>query len=605
MRIVVCLKHVPLLSTLTFDPVTRRLVREGVRGEPSAFDVRALLGALALRDIHGGEVVALTMGPPEAAETLRHALALGADRAVHLADRALAGSDTLATARALAAALRREGPDLVLVGRSSVDAETGQVGPEVAELLGWPQATVVRSVTLDPGARTFLAERATDDGFETVRGPLPALLTATEDLAPERFPSKAERQAAAAKSVETISLADLDLGADQVGAQGSPTWVAELEAAEVQRRGELLEGDDPALLARRLAERLREIGAFAPPPEPPPLPARPPADGPPLLVVAEIGPAGLRSVTAELLAKAASLARTLRGPVEALVIGTDGARWAQALAAAGADRVLVADGPELEPYTTDAHAAVLTAVIRERGPRLVLLASTVRGRDLAPRVAARLGLGLTGDAIDIDVDAEGRTRLLKPAFGGNVVAPVLSRTRPDMATVRPGVLQAARPDPSRRGEVVRLVVPPVVARVRVEGRRPLETNVDEALDTAVMVFGIGKGVGADGVSAVRNLAARVGAAVCATREVTDLGWLPRQYQVGLTGRAIAPRLYVGLGISGAMEHMVGLRRAGLIVAVNRSPKAPIFKGACDVGVVADLHALLPHLEAALRGSVRC
>lgn len=604
MRIVVCLKHVPLLSTLTFDPATRRLVREGVRGEPSAFDVRALLGALALRSLHGGEVVALTMGPPEAVETLRHALALGADRAVHLADRALAGSDTLATARALAAALRRERPDLVLVGRSSVDAETGQVGPEVAELLGWPQATVVRSVTLDPAARTFVAERATDDGFETVRGPLPALLTAAEDLAPERFPSKAERQAAAEKPLETIALGDLDVGPDQVGAEGSPTWVAELEAAAVQRRGELLEGDDPADLARQLGRRLRELGAFDPPPEPPPLPARAPADGPPLLVVAEVGPCGLRAVTAELLAKAASLARSLHGPVEALVIGTDGERWAPALAAAGADRVLVADGPDLEPYSTDAHAAVLTAVIRERGPRLVLLASTVRGRDLAPRVAARLGLGLTGDAIDVDVDAEGRTRLLKPAFGGNVVAPVLSRTRPDMATIRPGVLQAARPDPSRRYEVVRLAVPPVVARVRVESRRPLETNVDETLDTAAVVLGIGKGVGPDGIAAVRALADAVGAAVCATREVTDLGWLPRQYQVGLTGRAIAPRLYLGLGISGAMEHMVGLRRAGLIVAVNRSPKAPIFKGACDVGIVADLHALLPHLSDALRGGAQ-
>ena len=600
MRIVVCLKHVPLLSSLRFDPATRRLVRDGVRGEPSAFDLRALLGALTLRDAHGGEVVALTMGPAEAAETLRHALALGADRAVHLSDRALAGSDTLATARALAAAIRREGPDLVLVGRSSVDAETGQVGPEIAELLGWPQATVVRSLTVDPAARTFEAERAIDEGFETVRGPLPALVTAAEDLAEERFPSKAERLAAAEKPIATLALADLDLGEDQVGPQGSPTWVAELEAVKVQRRGELLEGDDPAQLARRLGERLRELGAFAPLPEPPPLPSREPGQGPPLLVVAELGPGGPRAVTAELLAKASWLARSLRGPVEALLVGGEGiSRWAEALAAAGADRVLVAEGAHLDPYTTEAHAAILTTVIRERGPRLVLVPSTVRGRDLAPRVAARLGLGLTGDAIDVDLDAEGRTRLLKPAFGGNVVAPVLSRTRPDMATIRPGVLRAARPDPSRRAEVVSLRTPALASRVTVVRQQALAAPVDETLDAAAVVLGIGKGVGEDGVASVRALAQRIGAAVCATREVTDLGWLARQYQVGLTGRAIAPRLYVGLGISGAMEHMVGLRRAGVIVAVNRSPKAPVFKGGCDVGVVADLHALLPHLETAL------
>ena len=129
MRIVVCVKYVPVLSALRFDPETRRLVREGVPGEVSSFDVRALGAAAALRQTHGGEVVALTMGPPAAREGLVHCLALGADRAIHLLDPLLAGSDTLATARALAAVVRREEPDVVLLGRASVDAETGQVGP--------------------------------------------------------------------------------------------------------------------------------------------------------------------------------------------------------------------------------------------------------------------------------------------------------------------------------------------------------------------------------------------------------------------------------------------------------------------------------------------
>src|SRR5262249_40848797 len=153
MRLVVCVKYVPVLAQLRFDRETRRLVREGVRGEASSFDVRALLGALRLRAANGGEVVVLTMGPPAAREALVHCLALGADRGVHLCDQALAGSDTLATARVLAAALRREEPDLILLGRASVDAETGQVGPEVAELLDLPQATAVRRLELDPAAR--------------------------------------------------------------------------------------------------------------------------------------------------------------------------------------------------------------------------------------------------------------------------------------------------------------------------------------------------------------------------------------------------------------------------------------------------------------------
>jgi electron transfer flavoprotein alpha subunit len=599
MRIVVCVKYVPVLSALRFDPETRRLVREGVPGEVSGFDQRALTAAVALRERHGGEVVALTMGPPAAREGLVVALALGADRAVHLRDAALAGSDTLATARALAAAVRREAPDLVLAGRASTDAETGQVGPEVAELLDLPQATVVRRIAIDPAARTFEAERETDDGWETVAGPLPALVTVAEDIAEERFPTKAARQAAAEKPIAELSLGDLGLSPEMVGPAGSPTWVAGVEPVEIARRAELLQDDDVAALARRLGARLRELGALeASGDDAPRLPPSAPRDGAAIWVVVEAHDGRIRPVTWELLGRAAALGASLDAPVEAVVLGSGG-EHAAALAAAGADRVLVADAPGLEPYTTEAHAAVLADGVRERAPRLVLLGSTVRGRDLAPRVAARLGLGLTGDAIDLELDTEGRTRQMKPAFGGTIVAPILSRTRPEMATVRPGMLRAARPDATRPVVRVALAATPPASRVRVLASTPLADRSAEALDTAELVLGVGKGVGAEAVAAVVALADRLGGAVAATREVTDLGWLPRQHQVGLTGRAIAPRLYLGLGVSGSMEHMVGLRRAGTIVAVNKSPKAPVLKAA-DLGVVADLHALLPYLEAVLR-----
>jgi electron transfer flavoprotein alpha subunit len=596
MRIVVAVKYVPVLRALRFDPVTRRLVREGVPGEASAFDLRALEGALALRARHGGEVVALTMGPPAARAALLECLALGADRGVHLCDPALAGSDALATARALAAALRQEAADVVLLGRASVDAETGQVGPEVAELLDLPQATAVAHLEIDPAARTFVAERETDDGAETVVGPLPALVTVGEDFAPERFPTRAERQAAAAKPIAVRTLGDLGLDPETVGSAGSPTWVAGIEPVESRRRGEMLAGESPAALARALGERLRALAPSRP--DPPPLSARGAGAGAPVWVVAEGGPRGWRPVTAELLAKADALAAALGAPLEAVVVGA--AADAAELGRAGADRVLVADDPALEPYTTEAHAAVLAAAIRARCPRLVLLASTVRGRDLAPRVAARLGLGLTGDAIDLDVDAEGHIRQLKPAFGGTIVAPILSRTSPVMATVRPGVLPAARPDPARRAAVERLAVAVPPARVRVTARRPAPAGSEAPLDAAELVLGVGRGVGGpEGVAVVAALAARLGAALAATRDVTDAGWLPRRLQVGLTGRAIAPRIYVALGVRGALEHVVGLRRAATIVAVNTDPKAPIFTSA-DLGIVADVAAILPHLEAALR-----
>jgi len=596
MRIVVCVKWVPALGSLRFDPETRRLVREGVPGEVSSFDLRALLAALALRAAHGGEVAALTMGPPGARDGLVECLALGADRALHLLDPLLAGSDTLATARALAAVLTREKPDIVLFGRASTDAETGQVGPEVAELLGLPQVTGARRLEIDPAAGTFVAERETDEGFEEVTGPLPAVVTAAEDLAEERFPTKAERQAAAARPVTTLGAAEVGLAADDVGAKGSPTWVAGIEHVASTRRGEILAGDSPEALARQLGERLRALAL--PRDDRPTLPAPHAAAGPAVWVVAEMGRQGPKPVTAELLAKAAELAARVGAPVEALVLG-DGAAHAGALAAAGADRILVAEGAGLVPYTTDAHAAVLAHAIRARAPRLVLLPSTARGRDLAPRVAARLGLGLTGDAIGLDLDAEGRVRQLKPAFGGTIVAPILSRTRPEMATVRPGILRPARSDPARRAAVERLAVPAVPVRVRVLAERPLADAAGAALEATDLVLGVGRGIGGPAaLPAIAALAARLGAAIAATRDVTDAGWLPKQHQVGLTGRCIAPRLYVALALSGAPEHVVGLRRAGVIVAINKNPKAPIFKAA-DLGIVSDYAPLLPLLETAL------
>ena len=380
---------------------------------------------------------------------------------------------------------------------------------------------------------------------------------------------------------------------------GSPTWVAGFEHVETTRRGELLEGDGPEALVRALRDRLRALGALGgTPPEPPGLPAAASHTGAPLWVVVEMGRGGPAPITFELLARAATLGAQLAAPVDALVIGP-GESYAASLCAAGADRVLIAREPSLDPYTTDAHAAVLAAAITERAPRLVLLGSTLRGRDLAPRVAARLGLGLTGDAIDLDLDGEGCVRQLKPAFGGTVVVPILSRTRPEMATVRPGFLTAARPDPTRPTLIEALPVAAVAERVRVVEQHPLP-DADASLDAAQLVLGVGRGVGGpDGVAAVRAVAAQLDAAVVATRDVVDEGWLPRHVQVGLTGRAIAPRLYVALGIGGAMEHMVGLRRAGTIVAINKSPKAQVWKAA-DLGLVADVHAVLPLLASALR-----
>ena len=605
MKTIVLVKQVPVVSAMQLDPDTKTLKREGVPSEVSSFDVRGLLKALELREVHGGQVVALTMGPPQAEEALRHCLALGADRAVHLSDRAFAGADTLATARALALACKKEGYDLVLCGRHSTDAETGQVGPEVAELLAIPQVTGAAKLARGADAHSIRVERETDAGFETLDCPLPALVSATEDLAPERFPRKAEREAAKERQVETLSAADLSDDVSQFGAAGSPTWVESVQTVEDRRETRVLDGTlseqvetlVQELVGRGLFGTWAEGGAAADGPQRTGMPE----PGKAVWVVAETLDGALRPVSLELLGKAVALSAGYRGAVGAVLIGSGLDACHAQLAAHGAETIYAADEQRLADYDTDLYADVLTDAIRTHAPKVVLLGATAIGRDVAPRVAARLGLGLTGDCVDLEVDAEGRLRQLKPAFGGNILAPILSRTTPDMATVRPGMVSQRAPEPDRTARVE-----PLRLNAGVRRRVTLVERTDAAaaraaeLDTADVAIGVGKGIGGpENLPVIGELAGVLDAPLASTRDVSDLGWLPRQHQVGITGRAIAPKLYFAIGIRGAFEHTVGVRKAGTVVAINTKAKAPIFKSA-DLGILGDYAEVVPLLTAALR-----
>ena len=605
MHIAVCIKQVPVVSAMEFDPETKTLKRDGVPSEVSAFDVRAVIKAVELTQAHGGEVTVLTMGPPQARQALVHCLALGADRGVHLCDRAFAGADTLATAQALALALERLSCDLILCGRNSVDAETGQVGPEVAELLDLPQVTGACSLSIDLDARTLTAERETDRGFETVVSPLPVLVTAAEDLAPERFPRKADRAAAQSKPIEELTASALADDPAVFGIAGSPTWVLGLDAVEDNRKRHMIDAATPEAAVEELVTTLLAHGLFgrwqldAPTAAAPGTsPVVPNADGKDVLVVAEILASTVRPVTFELLHKANALTQELGGSVSALLAGADVRQHVDTLAAHGARRILVAEdgaiGTATEPFT-----ALLAEVIASSKPGLVILPSTVFGRDVAPRVAARLRIGLTGECIDLSVDERGRVLQHKPAFGGSIVALIASRTQPEMATVRPGMLPAGEPEAGRQAEVVSVGAPTGISRVRVTSSR---ANAEAAaeLEEASVVVGFGKGIGGpENLPVIEALAHVLDGTICTTRDVTDAGWLPRQYQVGLTGRAIAPQLYFAVAVRGAFEHTVGIRRAGLVVAINRNPKAPIFK-ACDYGILGDYTVCMPLLTQRLR-----
>ena len=606
MKIAVCIKQVPVLSMLKFDNETRRVVREGVPSEVNPFDVLAMSLAANLKQTHAAEVIVYTMGPPQARDALIQCLAMGADRAVHLSDRAFAGADTLATARALSLALALDRPDLIICGRNSVDAETGQVGPEIAELLDLPQITNVRKLTLDAQAAALTAERATDEGYDLVQCNLPALITVTEEVAPETYPNRAARQAAQDKPIATLTAADLSPDPSQFGLDGSPTYVSEIYSVAPQRDRILIRDAPIPDAVSQLMEYLDSRGVFdqsqADPAAsaPPRGGIRPKTDAGAIWVVAETLGNQLRPVTLELLGSACHLADKLQTRVEAILIGSLTAHHAPTLIAHGADAIHMAQSPRLARYETALYTHILAAAIRAHSPYAVLLPSTLNGRDLAARLAARLSLGLTGDCIGLELDADGRLAQLKPAFGGDVVAPILSHTRPYMATVRPGILTPVAPDRSITASITSLPLDDLpLARVET-----LETVADESaagaeLDSARVIVGVGKGIGGiENLPIARELAAALDAPLGATRDITELGWLPRQSQIGLSGKSVAPDLYIAVALRGVFNHTVGIQKARVIVAINNSPRSPIFQSA-DIGILADYAQILPHLTRAL------
>jgi electron transfer flavoprotein alpha subunit len=296
------------------------------------------------------------------------------------------------------------------------------------------------------------------------------------------------------------------------------------------------------------------------------------------------------ALTRELLGAAASLG----GRVVALGVDPPDDRVASALGSWGADEIVHLDGALVEEDV----AAGCTVWVRRVAPWAVLAPSTAWGREVASRTAAAVGAGLTGDAVELELDGD-RLVAWKPAFGGQLVAAIHTTSPVQMATMRAGMLPELTPR-SHRAAVSRL---PVEPRRRV---RVLARTRDDDLDVlaeATVVIGIGQGVPPEEYALLEPLRAALGAELAATRKVTDRGWLPRARQVGITGRSIAPRLYVVLGASGKFNHMVGVRGARTVLAVNTDPEALVF-GAADVGIVGDWHDVLPRLVAEITASVR-
>lgn len=607
MKIAVCVKQTPIPAEAHMDPATKAMVRDGVALTISSIDRRALLEALRLRDVIGGSVTVLTMGPPLASSALTECLALGADNAVHISDPSLAGSDTLVTAWVLSRALAKLKPDLVVCGKFSIDSETGQVPSQMAEFLDLPQITSVRKIHAGIAHNSLILERETDEGYQQYEMTTPGLISVTELIIGSRRPDDEEMEVGKSKPIRRFNLESLRIEPSMVGSLGSPTWVGELRSAGLKRNGKVIAQGDPEDAARNIASYMVSNGLFKTGGKSDKISIRPPAPINPDLskevcVVSELSNGSVRAVTLELLGEAQRLAQTLGGGVSTILIGGAGCeRFGRMLGAYGADTVYVASSDILSLYRTDTYTSIVSSTITDFRPFAVLFGSTTNGRDLAPRVAARLKIGLTGDCVGFEFESGEGLAQLKPAFGGDIVSPIFSRTTPIMATVRPGVLNSAGPDWS--------IVPKLI---------PLDTSVSDhqslrllhdepepelesiALDSAETIIGVGIGIGGpENLPVIRELNEAVGGAIGGTLQVAVARWLPPQLQIGLTGRSVAPVFHIAIGLSGQPNYLVGVKNAKHIIAINNDPEAPIFS-ASDFGVIGDWKEIVPCLTRVIR-----
>ncbi|MEA2081755.1 MAG: electron transfer flavoprotein subunit alpha [Elusimicrobiota bacterium] len=311
-------------------------------------------------------------------------------------------------------------------------------------------------------------------------------------------------------------------------------------------------------------------------------------------VIAEMSEGQFHGVTFELMGKGKELAEKRNTYMGCVLLGSGIKEKAPELISAGADKVIACENQLLKDFYDTVYVETISAMIKEYKPEIVLLGATAAGRGIASRISGRLKCGLTADCTGLDIDSNGFLVQTRPAFGGNIMAEILSgNNRPQMATVRHKVFKPLEPDAARKGEVIDFSMPEGIDRNMniKEFVKDVSQQVNLA-DADIIVSG-GRGVGsAEGFEIIEKFAGTLAGAVGASRAVVDAGWIPYSHQVGQTGRTVCSKLYIACGISGAIQHLVGMQSSDVIVAINKDRNASIFQVA-DYGIVGDLFEVIP------------
>jgi len=623
MNYIVLVKQVPDINNIpneAWDWEKGTLKRALLDNVCNELDKQALAFALGLKETTGGKVVTLTMGPPFAEEVLRYALSIGADVGVLLTDRKLGGADTAATAYPLGRAIRTIEKEifngnknyLIVSGMQSVDGDTAQVPAQTAEELGIAHIAYATSFSFDNGS--LRVSRITRRGTETVApNSYPCVVTVTKWTEPLNASFSRTRWAYLQK-LHLWNAADIGADESRIGLSGSRTTVFRIfSPKEVSKRKCVFE-NDMGKLVRMLKESYdSKLEATEEDKE---LPYHLPEGKIPhykgdIWVYGEQESGEMNPASFELLGKATALASQLSEKVGAVLVGNDVKGLAGELIAYGTDRVYIAEHELLANFLPLPYTKAVAELVGRYKPQMMLFSATPLGRELAPRVAYRTSSGLTADCTGLDIVdfRRGNQELIavlrqtRPALGGNIMAAIITHnSKVQMSTARPGVMRALKPDNRRIGEIIEYAVDikesDLGATIISAELHPFTTTLSEA--GAIACGGAGCKTKETFDKYIPPLAESLGrfmgeeGMVGASRASVELGFIDRSHQVGQTGQTVKPRVYIAVGVSGAVQHLTGMQNSDIVIAINKDPKAPIFKIA-DYCVVGNLEEVVPEL----------
>jgi electron transfer flavoprotein alpha subunit len=628
LTIISLIKQVPLPSEMRMgeDGLMDRTKAKSIINIDCQFGLEA--GLQLRKQYPDARLIVCSMGPGSFEASLRTAVSMGYDEAYLLSDRKLGGSDTYATGLAISTMLKHLGftkdskePFIVLAGRQTSDGDTAHVPSQVAENIGIPQATFVESVKAD-GNGSVIAKRIIEGGYQMMKLPMPCLISLTPTGIPPRKPSLSGAIKARSLKITTFGIADIGLGTEKIGINGSPTIVAKVINIVSERPPiTMSSGHNEAALVDSLIANFKKGGNVLEKKEKeakkdidrPDFPEKDFRDGARgILTWAEVTNDKISRPSLELLTPARNLANQLGNDTKimTLIIGKNVKALAQTLIDHGSDEVIFVENDKLKEYLVLPFSSIFEQVIKARKPEIALFAATTSGRELAPRIGMKTDSGVTADCTGLEigeyVDKKEQviyTPILesrRPTYGESKLATILGFVCPQISTARAGTFEVPVRIEGRQGKITSFepvlkdkdFVVEILETVRGEG------GLQNLFEADIVVSG-GRGTTVDNLGLVKTLAEAlksqgVNAEWTSSRPVVDEGVAEYARQVGQTGKTIRPKVYIAVGISGAIQHIAGMKESEKIIAIDHNPKAQIFHNA-DFGIIGEYQDILPEL----------